>query len=370
MADLEIRVTDEGTATRHDLMLDGTSVSRLWVNDLVMRIGVAQVHMGGIGGVGTEHEYRNRGYARRVLEHGNRWMAENGFDCATLFGIRDFYDKYGYAVCMPDSQFTIRTRDAERAEKTLEVRPFTPEDLPVLRAIYAENNADLTGSLVRDEQRDWFRKGSWYERRAEAFVFTDRSGAIAAYAARDRTDEEVVVCEVGARHPKHYGDIVRWAADRAVELREGKMSFLLPPDSPCGVYLTRFGAEQRIGYPRNSTGMGRLLRLEPFMEKTRPEWTRRAAASRALEPGLSLRLETDIGNVTLRWTGETVELDDPSRASGTVRLPQWRLMQLVMGYYGADIAPAFPHVETDGDLRLFQTLFPRRLPHMWVTDHF
>jgi len=371
MSNLEIKVTQEDHATRHDLLLEGRSVSRLWVIDLVMRVGIASVHMGGIGGVETDDEHRNRGYARRVLEHSNRWMTENGYDCATLFGISDFYDKFGYAVCLADHRVTVRTRDAERAERTLDVRPFAPDDLPALREIYAANNADLTGSIVRDETRDWFRKGSWYERRADAFVFTDANGGIVAYAACDRADDEVVVCEVGAQSLACYADIVRWAADRAVERRVGKITFVLPPDSPLSAYLTQFGAKQTLEYPRNGGGMGRLLRLDSFVEKTLPEWTRRAAASRAVQPGDSLRMETDIGSVTLRWTGKTMELDDTTpKECEVVRLSQSRLMQLAMGYYGADSALAFADVEAAGDLRLFQTLFPRRLAHMWTTDHF
>jgi len=45
-------------------------------------------------------------------------------------------------------------------------------------------------------------------------------------------------------------------------------------------------------------------------------------------------------------------------------------MQLAMGYYSADFAPCLPGVSASGDLTLFQTLFPRRSPYMWVADHF
>jgi hypothetical protein len=43
-------------------------------------------------------------------------MAENGFDCATLFGINDYYHKFGYAPCLTWNEWKIQTRDAERAE--------------------------------------------------------------------------------------------------------------------------------------------------------------------------------------------------------------------------------------------------------------
>ena len=62
MFDPDITVTADDGAFRHDLIRDGKAVSRLWVHDLTMRIGVATVRMGGIGGVvATNHDCRNQG---------------------------------------------------------------------------------------------------------------------------------------------------------------------------------------------------------------------------------------------------------------------------------------------------------------------
>jgi hypothetical protein len=65
-----------------------------------------------------------------------------------------------------------------------------------------------------------------------------------------------------------------------------------------------------------------------------------------------------------------VALSPKSEAAGTVRLPQSRLMQLALGYYSAEFAPCLPDVSLSGDLTLFQTLFLRQSPYMWVADHF
>src|SRR5262249_3016322 len=119
MAGEEIRVRPDGHNFTVELLAEGEAVSSLEVINLVMRIGHCPVRMGGIGGVGTNDKHRNKGYARRVLEYSTQWMAENGFDCATLFGIGDFYDKFGYAACLPDGRVEVATRDAERALPTL-----------------------------------------------------------------------------------------------------------------------------------------------------------------------------------------------------------------------------------------------------------
>ncbi|HLV80493.1 MAG TPA: GNAT family N-acetyltransferase [Chthonomonadaceae bacterium] len=370
MADTELQVTAREGWFHHELRLNGESVSSLEVIDLVMRIGRSAVRMGGIGGVGTEGEHRNKGYARRVLENSNTWMEANGFDCATLFGIEDFYHKFGYAVCLADSRSEVRTRDAERALASLSVRPFAQDDLPAVRDIYAANNATLNGSIVRSDGTRWFRKGSRYDTGVEVCVFTNDAGAIVAYAARDTSRDRVTLCEAGARRPEYYADITRWAAEYAVQQRVENITFMLPPDSLGAAYLTQIGARQTLSFPRNGEGMGRILNLGRFLEKTLPEWTQRASAAREIVPGTALRLETDIGDITLRWTGTTLDIDDSARASGTVRLPQWRLMQMAMGYYGAELTLSFPEVEATGDLGLLYPLFPRRLGYMWACDHF
>ena len=47
---------------------DEQDISRLWLHEYRMRFGTAQLKMGGIAGVGTIEEHRNKGYSRHVME--------------------------------------------------------------------------------------------------------------------------------------------------------------------------------------------------------------------------------------------------------------------------------------------------------------
>lgn len=361
---------------RHERMLDGEAVSSLLVADYRMRIGIADVSMGGIVSVGTKEGHRNRGYSRQVIQNSIAWMEAHSYDCSILFGIDNFYHKFGYAVCLPECRIEVKTRDAETAPPALTVRPFAAADAPSLHALYAGNNGALTGSFVRGPDYHWFRKGSGYFVRPEAVVFTDAAGDIVAYAARDLSADHVTVCEMGARQPEHCAVILRWAAGLAIERRLETVAFLAPPDSVFAEAVSAYGARQTITLPRNGSGggqilgMGRLVRLRPFFERTLPEWTRRAATARSLSRGASARLETDIGALTLRWSGDAVEIDAEAPAAGCVRLPQWRLMQLAMGYHSAEVALSFPEVQGSGALDLFHALFQRRPGYLYKTDQF
>ena len=85
---------------------DEDDVSRLWIFEHDMRCGSALLKMGGIGGVGTNEKHRMKGYSRHVMEDSTALMTEHGFDVAMLFGIANFYPKFGYATALSESRIT------------------------------------------------------------------------------------------------------------------------------------------------------------------------------------------------------------------------------------------------------------------------
>ncbi|MFH1567284.1 MAG: GNAT family N-acetyltransferase, partial [Gemmatimonadota bacterium] len=85
---MELRETKVPKGWKVEFVHEGVSVSRAWVVDRQMRIGAAVLRVGGIGGVGTEEEYRRRGLARQVLERCVELMTREGYDASFLFGIQ------------------------------------------------------------------------------------------------------------------------------------------------------------------------------------------------------------------------------------------------------------------------------------------
>src|SRR3954447_25360591 len=85
------------------LQLDGKQISRTVIIPMFMRVGAAVLRMDGIGGVGTDEEYRNRGYSRRVLERCVELMRAGDASFSTLYGITDYYPKFGFAMAGPEN---------------------------------------------------------------------------------------------------------------------------------------------------------------------------------------------------------------------------------------------------------------------------
>src|SRR6266536_1777487 len=88
--------------TAAELFVEGKWVSGLEIVPLTIRVGSATVRMDGIGGVETDRAQRNRGYARRLLEATVEHMRRGDAALTMLYGIRDFYPKFGYTTAGPD----------------------------------------------------------------------------------------------------------------------------------------------------------------------------------------------------------------------------------------------------------------------------
>ncbi len=341
-----------------------------------MRIGKSAVRMGGLASVGTKQSERGKGLSRLMLENSIEWLNTEGFDCSLLFGIPHYYHKFGYHTCLPECRTSIAVRDAHHAPTNLHARLFQPTDLPAIRAIYDAMSATQSGSILRDEKSRWFPHGSIHLRDVQVYVFENAQSEVVAYVTYDYTRDssplrhELISTEVGAAHPKYYHDIVAHAAHRAQDMHLEKVTFNTPTDCDFIAVASFYGAEQGIHYPAVAEGMGRIINLTSFFTKTLAEWTERAQASRLLKGSTSVRFETEIGSVTLQWTNEAVTLSETAKVDTTVQLPQYRLLQLAMGYFGAENAAFLPDIQIEGDATLFQALFPRRLPYLWISDHF
>ncbi len=93
-------------------------VSRLWAPTFGMRIALQSsgwavspvwVRTRSIGGAAA---------ARLVLEESTRCFTETGHDVAVLFGIPDFYHRFGYTPALPVTTLTVKVPDAVLALRT------------------------------------------------------------------------------------------------------------------------------------------------------------------------------------------------------------------------------------------------------------
>ncbi|MBN1875402.1 MAG: GNAT family N-acetyltransferase [Anaerolineae bacterium] len=374
---MKITTRDENHYHIRELWLDDETLAcNLSVVALSQRIGIAQVRMAGIGGVHTERQYRKKGYMRQLFEDTLAYMLAEGYDISQLFGIDNFYIKWGYTSCLGDYRCVLKTRDAEAVAplaKTYPTRTITAADMPAILDLYHTNNAVRTCSIIRTlETFPEFRKGTWwFGDPPETLLWEDATGHLLAYMVWDRYDKEVKVAEVEAVDPALYPTLLYTLAVQAIAKRCEDIKLYIPPDHPFAELAQRYGVEWAITYPRYGGGMMRILNQRVLFEKLGAELERRLSCSSLAGYTGELTLKTDLdithlsfneGHLTVKVTASTVD---------SLELSQDILMQLIVGYRSARDVLNTPGVITKGmPLPLLHALFPRQYAYTWTPDHF
>ncbi len=372
---MPIRTQDKGRDHIRELLVDDQVASWLIVIDYTIRIGAAQVRMAGIGGVNTHKEHRMKGYMRALCEDTVAYIIREGYDVSMLFGISNFYDKFGYTSCLPEYSMTIQTRNAEKAEadtSAYKMRLVEERDWDAVLALYNRRTATRTASIERSvEHFRGFNKGSTYWTSAKAVLWEDESGQLVAYAAWDKDEQAVNVIEVHSVQPETYPMLLKAFAQRAIEKRCGEITLFIPPDHPFAEFVQRYGCEWRIKYPTRANGMMRLLNQTQFFDKIGPELERRVAHSRLAGLTHSLQIETDVGTTTLNFHHGKLTGSTDAPAENAITLPQGKLMQLITGCRCVRDLIADPDVHTRGQVRpLLEAIFPQGHPYVWLADYF
>jgi predicted N-acetyltransferase YhbS len=387
-AETELRYEAEASGFRVSVVQNGQPVAKLRVHRYTMHLAGAAVTMGGIADVVTHPAHRGRGHAGRLLEGAIAFMHRERYAVSLLFGISDFYWRFGYTPVLPEYTLSLSTRDAERLEAGgVTVRPSVPDDAGALLDVYTRVNAGRSGTLQRTEQtfdtrpRDELENWWFHPRR---FLVAEVGGRVAGYAVLhgDPSRFRVLELAVPAEDVATAGAALLGAlAQEAVHRRLERVRLPLPPDAAPAALARQIGCQLEITYPANGDGMGRIVHLPALAESLAPAISSRLS---------SLPAGERLGTLHLVCPGEPASPASADAPGGlhdvpeteavlpfgdgrTVRLalPQRRLCQLLMGYRGIDdLRIEQPDAVASEDLPLIRTLFPAGYPHMWSIDHF
>ena len=325
--------------------------SRVSVVDLQVLVAGVPVHCGGIASVGTSREHRGKSYARTALQESVRFMQEQSYDISVLFGIPNFYPKFGYASALTDCDFSLDTRNAEAAEARYSVREMEAADYPAVLAIYDKLHKGRSGAVVREADK-WtgFRLGKNWTDRVGAIVVHDES-RIVGYASYNLDYWRFAINEIGYVDLSVWSTLVAYAAKQALELRLEKIVFLTHPDDLFIEYCQRYGCEVHVTYRHKEGAMARIINQQSLIAKLHP-----VLQERAQHAGISgqLLLRTDLGDTRLDLGGSHEFVVD---------MPQWMLIQLLLGY--RSVTNLFFESEARagrGSDSLATCAFPKRVP--------
>ncbi len=347
---------------------EGVKVSWLYLLDLKLHYGSSFIRAGGVAGVYTPREFRGRGYSASTLSYTIRHMKKLGYPLSALFGIQEYYHRFGFATFMGEHTVTVHLRNASRVrgeEFDVEVSEDPAFQSRRIAEIYERVNAAWPGARVRPPG-EWrgFRKGVAWEHSAKPLLLK-ASGEVVAYAAVERwpSPEEFLVAEVGAvdHNPRLYRALLQSFYSIALEERKSHITVHVPPDHPFADVAKVYGATLTSSYSWSGGGMARVISLEKALEQIAPELERR---SRGLDGDLTLEVEGEA--VTIRVRDGSVKVEEGSSSVNLVKLGPGDAAQLILGY--RDPFELLSSVEARGQVGLCAALFPKSTPYVWQPD--
>jgi hypothetical protein len=392
------------------LQVHGRQVSRVVIVPMVMRIGAAVVRMDGIGGVGTEEGFRHRGYSRRVMETAVQQMRQGDAALSTLFGIEDFYQKFGYETTGPDYSVVLPLADAAVPTRALprgwRFRPLTADDMPAVMRLYHANTRRATGALVRhdaggdpsetdrlagvnpDARKIGLR--AWNRLQAIAVepgkdacrVLVDERGRIAAYAwfganwwmgvRRRDLPRAFHIAEAMARDTEAADNLLvacrAWADEAGSDCES--VALAIPPEGSVAAAAAYESGQMLAVYTRGGDFMGRVLDTGRLLRQLLPELAARVRSARLPFQG-RLTFRTDEGEAAIVISADDALVDGGVNGGLVVELPQTVLARLCLGGFDpADLLARLPNRPDREVEALLQVLFPRRMPHIYPMDRF
>jgi hypothetical protein len=118
--------------------------------------------------------------------------------------------------------------------------------------------------------------------------------------------------------------------------------------------------------------MARVTHIRAFFEAIGEELSRRLQPVAVDAHAGSLRVRTDIGDVTLDIRDGVVRTsDEGERPDHEIEIPQHRLIQLATGFrdLGSPLIEDDVHASPDA-VSLLRALFPPQYPHTWKPNGF
>lgn len=346
-------------------VLDDRIVAHYGVWDYRMRVGSARLRTGGIGAVATHPDYRKRGLVSLVTRASIDAMTDAGYDMTLLFGIRNFYDRFGYVRAWNHTTFEINADEIPEGAGRVPLERFKVGVVVERDRLYNRQSSGATGTAVRPT---FLRHGLGMSRAAGYAWRSNRK--LAGYViVRPPKKEDGPLCCL-----EYCGDAERaFTALRQLAKRWKCRSVSLqsiPYGSDLATRVRRLNSNMKIHFERCGGAMVRVLNLESCLRKLRGELGNRIRRSPMSTWSGCLRITDPRESVGLRIQRGRVRLASPGGTRHSIRAGE-EFAQLIMGTDEPHEVVAAGRMRLTGDARqLLPILFPAQHPALGALDHF
>ena len=345
-------------------MIGDRVVSHYGVWDYQMRIGTSRVRVGGIGAVGTDGDVRKQGLMSRTARAALEAMRERGYDMTILFGIPDFYDRFGYVPAWHETTLFVHTWDLPKERPARPVRKLLMRPRADLAELYNRHFAAATGTAVRPTYQ---REFNFWGRPYQGYAWRDAQGRIRGYVLAHRRGTTLnctEYCGDAEQALRTLGVVARRSHCETVRFEH------LPQDDELCKRLRRGDCRAETHYSRSGGAMIHLLNLPQALSKMAGELSRRLRASELSGWEGKLLIAGPREEATLAVGGGRVRVAAPGRTRHAIRGGEGLARLLIGSEEPAEvIAAARMRVSGDG-AQLAEALFPEQHPTLGSADRY
>jgi Acetyltransferase (GNAT) domain len=387
---------------------DAIELSSVSISTRLVRLGGARLRIAGLGALHTSEQHRGQGYARQIMLAAIDHIRQSGFAMSILFGIGNFYERFGYTAVLDDWSRVLINPDDIRPERFSPTRrdlssfslhrPSSPDDLAAMAALYAEYNRFRSATAIRDCDTYW--KGLVGNDGVSIICYA--GGPIVGYfecsvSTNERiqlVDEPRALVVRDYAHAEGYGEVSAVVLHQLARICTGcglrQIACALPADSPFAAYARRqTGSRVVQSFIRDREVMARMGDKRALLRAFAIELSRRR---RLLAPGAA---QSFTGLLIIRTFDQPEDqtalsfnnsdhvdvvdaagLQDESECGANTRtsmsLPQDVLVSLILGATTVDAVLMDASVTID-DVGLVRAWFavPNGLqPHVYLNDKY
>jgi hypothetical protein len=267
-------------ASRVALDPQGQVLANFTVWDYRTNVGRARLRTGGIGCVCCHGKWRKQGVVSRLAESSLWAMEERGYDLSILFGIPDFYHKFGYVRAWSETGYELKRAELADFPSPGPLHRFSLGESDEAAKLYNRIHGRLSGTARRPKIRVHF--SDVYP----SYGWLDSSGALRGYirATVKEGKDELLCLEAVGDVAEIKGALFRLA--RSKNCRRVRL-LSLPERHPLLVDLRRGNCKRTTEFSRRGEAMVTVVNLESCLRK--------------MEGELSARLRT---SELAKWRGE------------------------------------------------------------------
>ena len=345
--------------------VNGKAASVVQIFDRAMRIGNCVVRMGAVGSVGTDPSHRRAGYSSGVLRDSVRYMQMSGYDLSILStGIHSHYARAGWVLHPTYSMDVTLPTTLGEVPSDVTIEQCEPNrDLPALRVISDQFNANRTGTFVKNSEY-WVNRPSWRPYDPSLYWVTKRSGTTVAYLQVERWE----VGEFGYLPDAEEAMIALFCHFFCCAKAEGVQEINAPVPSASRKMFEKMECSVRVR--ERSNIMVLMTNFESLLSKVKPllEARLRDSDFSAWTGAIRIRYEADertlisrVGEISIAQSSESPDID--------LLVSQTQLLKLLFGNMNAEQV-IFSNGLKIHEIGLLDALFPTGELFMWRTDRF